>query len=145
MFSRVTITLDIGPHSSFILLLSVCFRNKISMRFHTTIFCVFYCQNTCGLRFRNTSLWTMLAARHDCRSAIVLHDGGDVAEDRRSLAGVVEMCRPVNNPPRRNIVSVKNAAAVTPRHPKSRAILARVESRRQLVSLKWTSTKISCR
>jgi len=39
-----------------------------------------------------------LAARHDFRADILLHDGGDVA-DWRSLAGVVEIRRPVNNPP----------------------------------------------
>jgi len=39
-----------------------------------------------------------LVARHKFHSAIVLQDGGDVA-DWRSLAGVVEICRPVNNPP----------------------------------------------
>jgi len=35
------------------------------------------------------------------------------------LAGVVEICRPVNNPPlRRNNASVKRAGAVTPRQPR---------------------------
>ena len=31
----------------------VRFRNNMSMRFHTTILCVFECEKTCGLRFHN--------------------------------------------------------------------------------------------
>jgi len=56
-----------------------------------------------------------------CRYRIVLHDGGDVS-DWRALAGVFEICRPVNNSPRRNNVSMKSAAAVNLRDPKSRDI-----------------------
>jgi len=40
----------------------------------------------------------VLAARHESRAAIVLHDGGDVS-DWRLLAGVFEICHPVNNSP----------------------------------------------
>jgi len=35
-----------------VLLLYVRFPNKMSARFHTTIVCVFECQETCGLRIR---------------------------------------------------------------------------------------------
>ena len=34
----------------------VRFRNNMSMRFHTTILCVFECEKTCILRFYNTSV-----------------------------------------------------------------------------------------
>jgi len=45
---------------------------------------------------------------------IILHDGGDVWQ-WRALAGVVEICRPVNSPPRRINVRVKSVTAVNPR------------------------------
>ena len=67
-----------------------------------------------------TASCPVLAARHECRSAIVLHDGDDVS-DWRSLVGVVEICRPVNNPPLSEYL--KRAAAVTPREPQSRVPL----------------------
>jgi len=37
--------------------------------------------------------WTVT---HGCRAAVILHDGGDIS-DWRSLAGGIEICRPVNN------------------------------------------------
>jgi len=43
----------------------------------------------------------LLAARHDCCAPLsyrIARDGGDVS-DWRALAGVFEICRPVNNPP----------------------------------------------
>ena len=42
---------------AFIIHAYVRLRNNMSMRFHTTILCVFECEKTCGLRFHNTSDW----------------------------------------------------------------------------------------
>ena len=56
--------------------------------------------SVCGQRWLCAKVG--LAVRHERRAAIVLHDVGDVS-DWRSLAGVVEICCPVNNPPRRTI------------------------------------------
>ena len=40
-------------------LLLLRFRNNMSMRFHTTILCVFECEKTYSLRFHNTPLDTV--------------------------------------------------------------------------------------